>query len=57
MDVRALAARAIELFQKQPAREKRKLLDCVITRCSWKNGTLTPVWRAPFETVLRAEAA
>jgi hypothetical protein len=29
-----LAQRAVELFKKQPAREKRKLLDYVVSRCN-----------------------
>ena len=35
-----LARRAHELFKKQPAREKRKLLDFVLSNCQRKNGEL-----------------
>lgn len=57
MDVWDLAARAVELFQRQPARDKRKLLDCVVSRSSWRNGVLTLQWRAPFGVLVQAEAA
>jgi hypothetical protein len=37
------------LFAKQPAEEKRRLLDFVVSNCSWKGGTLTPEFRQPFD--------
>jgi hypothetical protein len=37
------------LFAKQPAEEKRRLLDFVVPNCSWKGGTLTPEFRQPFD--------
>jgi hypothetical protein len=37
------------LFAKQPADEKRRLLDFVVSNCSWKGGTLTPEFRQPFD--------
>jgi len=46
--VRELAARAAELFEKQPAAEKRKLLDFVIAGCKWNGGELEPGFREPF---------
>jgi hypothetical protein len=45
---RELAARAAELFEAQPAAEKRRLLDFVVSECSWKEGELEAVYRQPF---------
>jgi DNA invertase Pin-like site-specific DNA recombinase len=44
----ALAHRAPIMFADQPPAEKRKLLDCVVSSCHWKNGELEPVYREPF---------
>jgi hypothetical protein len=46
--LRELAARAAELFEAQPAAEKRKLLDFVVSECWWKGGELETVFREPF---------
>jgi hypothetical protein len=48
IDVADLAARAAELFARQPPHEKRKLLDYLVEGCSWANGELTPTWRVPW---------
>src|SRR4051794_27818718 len=37
------------VFGKQPAEEKRRLLDFVVSNCSWKGGKLTPEFRQPFD--------
>ena len=37
------------LFAKQPADEKRRSLDFVVSNCSWKGGKLTPEFRQPFD--------
>ena len=46
-----LAQRAAELFEKQESREKRRLLNFVLSNCSWKDGELTPEFRQPFEMI------
>jgi len=46
-----LANRAVELFEKQPAGEKRRLLDFVLSNCTWANGELTPEFRQPFDMI------
>ena len=33
-----LASRAADLFEKQDAREKRQLLEFVLSICSWAHG-------------------
>jgi hypothetical protein len=48
---RELAGRAVELFEKQPASEKRRLLDFVLSNCTWANGELTPEFRQPFDMI------
>jgi DNA invertase Pin-like site-specific DNA recombinase len=53
-----LARRAAELFEAQPAAEKRKLLDFVVSECRWRGGKLEPVFRKPFgEDVVDDEPA
>ena len=44
-----LARRAHELFQRQVAREKRRLLDFIVSNCTWRNGRLTATYRQPFD--------
>jgi DNA invertase Pin-like site-specific DNA recombinase len=53
IDVQQLSARAVELFALQPAEEKRKLLDFLITGCGWRSGELLPQWRMPWTSILR----
>jgi site-specific DNA recombinase len=56
-DLSALAARAAELFEQQPATEKRKLLRYLVEGCKWTNGCLTFVWKQPFERAQEQKAA
>jgi site-specific DNA recombinase len=44
-----LAQRLPELFAKQEPREKRRLLDFVLSNCTWANGKLTVAFRQPFD--------
>jgi site-specific DNA recombinase len=44
-----LASRARELFEAQEPREKRRLLDFVVSNCSWKDGELSATPRQPFD--------
>ena len=46
-----LATRAADLFERQPASEKRRLLDFVLSNSTWANGELTPVFRQPFDMI------
>ena len=52
-----LANRASEIFARQPASEKRRLLDFVLSNCTWSNGVLTPVFRQPFDMIADMSAA
>lgn len=47
-----LAKNAAALFQKQPAKEKRRLLDFVLSNCTWKDATLSIAYRQPFDTLV-----
>ena len=44
-----LARNAKALFERQPAREKRRLLNFVLSNCSWENGELAASFRQPFD--------
>jgi hypothetical protein len=46
-----LATRAGELFEQQPAHEKRKLLRFVVDQCKWKDGALIYAYKQPFNCV------
>lgn len=49
-----LARKAQDLFRRQVPREKRRLLEFVLSNCSWKSGELTPNWRKPFDLLASA---
>ena len=38
-----------DLFEKQPACEKHRLLNFVLSNSFWANGELTPEFRQPFD--------
>ena len=44
-----LARRAAELFERQSPGEKRRLLNFLLSNCSWKDGTLHAEFRQPFD--------
>jgi site-specific DNA recombinase len=52
-----LAQRAHKLFEMQAAGEKRKLLQFVLSNCSWKAGELTVQYRKPFDLLALAASA
>jgi site-specific DNA recombinase len=51
-----LAQKAHRLFESQPAGEKRKLLDFVLSNCIWKGGVLAAEYRQPFDLLAVAVA-
>jgi site-specific DNA recombinase len=51
-----LARNAQRLFEKQEPREKRRLLDFVVSNCSWKGGELTAAFRQPFDLLAKTTA-
>ncbi len=48
-----LASRAAELFEKQLAEEKRRLLNCVLKGASWQHGNLKADFRQPFDMLAK----
>jgi site-specific DNA recombinase len=52
-----LGRRAHELFQKQEPREKRRLLDFVLSNCTWKNGELQATFKQPFDLIIASAKA
>lgn len=48
--------RAPELFEKQPPAEKRRLLNFVLSNCSWKGGDLSVTYRQPFDMIAASVA-
>jgi DNA invertase Pin-like site-specific DNA recombinase len=57
-----LARNAQRLFEKQEPREKRRLLNFVVSNCTWKGGELVVNLRQPFDllaetTAIAAQAA
>jgi len=52
-----LTQRAHGLFQRQEPREKRRLLNFLLSNCSWKGGELIPVFRQPFDMLADANFA
>jgi site-specific DNA recombinase len=57
-----LARNAQRLFEKQEPREKRRLLNFVVSNCTWKGGELAADLRQPFDllaetTSIAAQAA
>ena len=51
-----LARRAHELFENQSPKEKRRLLDFVLSNSTWKNGELQVKYRQPFDVLAVAVA-
>lgn len=44
-----LARNAQRLFERQEPREKRRLLNFVLSNCSWENGEVRATFRQPFD--------
>ena len=51
-----LARNAQALFERQPAREKRRLLNFVLSNCSWENGEVVATFRQPFDLLAETTA-
>ena len=52
-----LSRRAHELFTKQNPREKRRLLNFLLSNCTWKNDELSPTFRQPFNRIAEINLA
>ena len=51
-----LAQNAQRLFEKQDAREKRRLLNFLVSNCSWQDRELTVTLRQPFDLIAETSA-
>lgn len=51
-----LARRAHDMYQRRTAREKRQLLNFVLSNSTWKHGELTAQFRQPFDMIALAAA-
>jgi hypothetical protein len=52
-----LARNARRLFERQEPREKRRLLNFLVSNCSWKSGGLTVTLRQPFDLLAETTLA
>jgi site-specific DNA recombinase len=52
-----LARNAPRLFERQEPREKRRLLNFLVSNCSWKSGDLTVTLRQPFDLLAETTLA
>jgi site-specific DNA recombinase len=52
-----LARNARRLFEKQPAREKRRLLNFLLSNCSWDDGQVVATFRQPFDLLAQSVTA
>jgi site-specific DNA recombinase len=52
-----LARNAQQLFEIQEARQKRRLLNFVVSNCSWKGGKLIVALRQPFDLLAKTTNA
>jgi site-specific DNA recombinase len=46
-------ARARQLFERQEPAEQRKLLNYLVSNCSWRDGQLSVEYRQPFNIIAR----
>ena len=52
-----LVRNAQSLFERQPAREKRRLLNFVLSNCTWEDGEVVATFRQPFDSLAKTNAA
>jgi site-specific DNA recombinase len=51
-----LARSAHKLFERQQPREKRRLLNFVLSNCTWEDGKVVATFRQPFDSLAQAIA-
>jgi site-specific DNA recombinase len=52
-----LSQNAVRLYEKQEMREKRRILNFVLSNSIWKNGRLYPNYRQPFDMLAETNLA
>jgi hypothetical protein len=48
-----LAKQAENLYKSQKPAEQRRLLETVLSNCTFNRGSLTPTYRKPFDLLVR----
>jgi site-specific DNA recombinase len=56
VQVLELAQNAQKLFERQPPRQKRRLLNFVLSNCIWDDGEVTATFRQPFDLLAETTA-
>jgi hypothetical protein len=56
LQILELARNAQALFQRQTAREKRRLLNFLLSNCSWEDGEVVATFRQPFDILAKTTA-
>lgn len=51
-----LAQNAQRLFERQEPRQKRRLLNFLLSNCSWADGEMTAIFRQPFDLLAETTA-
>ena len=51
-----LARNAQSLFERQEPRQKRRLLNFVLSNCSWEDGEMVAILREPFDLLAETTA-
>jgi hypothetical protein len=52
-----LARNAQRLFERQEPRQKRRLLNFVLSNCAWENGEVVATFRQPFDLLAETAAS
>src|SRR6202043_2205055 len=56
MQLLELARNAQKLFERQEPREKRRLLNFVLSNCTWEDGEVVATFRQPFDLLAATTA-
>jgi site-specific DNA recombinase len=51
-----LSKNALDLYNSRPMLEKRKVLEILLSNCSYKDGQLHPEYRKPFDLIAKTNA-
>src|ERR1700730_12561145 len=56
VQVLELARNAQRLFERQEPRQKRRLLNFVLSNCTWEDGEVVATFRQPFDLLVETTA-
>ena len=57
MQLLELARKAQTLFDRQEPREKRRLLNFLLSNCTWEDGEVVATFRQPFDLLAESVVA